>query len=330
MPDEQVMPQELVLHIDGSLDGKRLDVALGQLIDSHSRSALSELITRGRVTLDEKSVTRPSLKVSEGSVVRVLLEQKENEHDLPQDLPLDVIYEDQDILVINKGTDFVVHPGAGVRDGTVLNALLFHYPQTKTLNRAGIVHRLDKNTSGLMVIALSKVAQVRLVAAISKHKVLREYEAIVHGVVTSGGTVRGYMGRDTHNRVRMAVLPEGMGREAVTHYRVMEKFRAHSRLRLHLETGRTHQIRVHMASIDHPIVGDSTYGSRRARHLKGASPELDEALVGFGHQALHAVALELLHPVSKEKMRFEAPLPEDFERLLRLLRADFKEHGDGL
>ena len=239
-----------------------------------------------------------------------------------------MVYEDQDLIVINKPIGFVVHPGAGVKDGTVMNAVLYHYPQTSVLPRAGIVHRLDKDTSGLMVIALSKYAQIKLVRAISKHDVVREYEAICEGLITAGGTIEADISRDPYNRTKMAVVCDGLGREAITHYRVMEQFREHTLVKLRLETGRTHQIRVHMASIDHPLLGDATYGGKRLRLMKGASEELSQALREYRHQALHAAHIEFIHPIKGEPMSFDAPLPEDFVNLIRLLRQDEIENGE--
>ena len=217
-----------------------------------------------------------------------------------------------------------------LEDGTVMNAILYHFPQTAQLARAGIVHRLDKDTSGLMVIALSKYAQIKLVRAISKHDVVREYEAICEGLITAGGTIDKDISRDPHNRTRMATVCDGMGREAVTHYRVMEQFREHTLLRLRLETGRTHQIRVHMASIDHPLLGDGTYGIKRLRLMKGASEELSEALRNYRHQALHAAHIEFIHPISGEPLSFDAPIPDDFNRLIELLREDERVNGEKL
>ena len=210
----------------------------------------------------------------------------------------------------------------------VLPYLLYHFPQTSSLPRAGIVHRLDKDTSGLMVIALSQLAQQVLTKAIAKHDVVREYEAIAEGQITAGGTIDAPIGRDPHVRTKMAVMPEGIGREAVTHYRVMERFRAHTRLRLRLETGRTHQIRVHMASIHHPLLGDNQYGGKRLKMLPGASEDLANMLRNYRHQALHAVHIEFAHPKTKEMMSFDVPIPDEMSTLIDLLREDYKEHGD--
>ena len=322
------MPQNVTLTITDEFHNKRLDAALGGLIDTHSRSTLREYIDEGKVAVDGVVITKPSIKVSSGQIVSVTIPDPEDLDAKPQDLPLDIIYQDDDILVINKPINFVVHPGAGVKDGTVMNAVLYHFPQTSSLPRAGIVHRLDKDTSGLMVIALSQLAQQVLTKAIAKHDVVREYEAIAEGQITAGGTIDAPIGRDPHVRTKMAVMPEGIGREAVTHYRVMERFRAHTRLRLRLETGRTHQIRVHMASIHHPLLGDNQYGGKRLKMLPGASEDLANMLRNYRHQALHAVHIEFAHPKTKEMMSFDVPIPDEMSTLIDLLREDYKEHGD--
>ncbi len=322
------MSDKLNYVIEDDLHGKRLDQALSILNDGISRSTLGQYIKDGLVTVDDKAITKPSVKVSSGQEIVITLPEAEDLEAKPQDLPLDVVYEDEDLIVINKPIGFVVHPGAGVKDGTVMNAVLYHYPQTSVLPRAGIVHRLDKDTSGLMVIALSKYAQIKLVRAISKHDVVREYEAICEGLITAGGTIEADISRDPYNRTKMAVVCDGLGREAITHYRVMEQFREHTLVKLRLETGRTHQIRVHMASIDHPLLGDGTYGGKRLRLMKGASEELSQALREYRHQALHAAHIEFIHPIKGEPMSFDAPLPEDFVNLIRLLRQDEIENGE--
>lgn len=321
------MSEEIKLQVTDEFHGKRLDAVLGGMIDSHSRSALKTLIDDGKVFVDGVAVTKASLKVTAGQEILVQMQEPESLEALPEDLPLDIVYQDDDLIVINKPINYVVHPGAGIKNGTVMNAMLYHFPQTATLARAGIVHRLDKDTSGLMVIALSQTAQHHLIKAISKHLVVREYEAIVEGELTAGGTVDAPIGRDLHNRLKMAVMPDGMGRDAVTHYRVMERYRAHTRLKLRLETGRTHQIRVHMASIHHPLLGDTQYGGRRIKHIAGASPELDNALNAYRHQALHASHIEFEHPITHENMSFDAPIPEEMSKLMDLLREDFKENA---
>lgn len=321
------MAEILTLTVADAYHGSRLDAALGGLVDTHSRSVLKTFIDEGKVSVDGTVVTRPSFKVSSGQTLTVELPEPESLEAQPQDLPLDIVYADDDVVVINKPIGFVVHPGAGIKDGTVMNAMLFHFPKTASLARAGIVHRLDKDTSGLMVVALSERAQKKLIQEISKHAVIREYEAIAEGEITAGGTVDAPIGRDPHNRTHMAVMPEGLGREAITHYRVMERFRAHTRLKLRLETGRTHQIRVHMAYLHHPLLGDPQYGGRRLKMLQGASSELSLALRNYRHQALHASHIEFTHPVTGEPLAFDAPLPAEMEELLRLLREDTAVHG---
>lgn len=321
------MSDVINLQVTDEFHGKRLDAVLGGMIDSHSRSALRTLIDEGKVIVDGQVQTKASIKINAGQTIEVQMDEPESLEALPEDLLLNIVYQDDDLIVINKPINFVVHPGAGVKNGTVMNAMLYHFPQTATLARAGIVHRLDKDTSGLMVIALSQVAQHHLVKAISKHLVVREYEAIVEGEITAGGTVDAPIGRDLHNRTKMAVMPEGMGREAVTHYRVMERFRAHTRLKLRLETGRTHQIRVHMSSIHHPLLGDAQYGGRRIKHIAGASEQLDQALNAYRHQALHASHIEFEHPVTHELLAFDAPIPDEMKNLLNLLREDYELNG---
>lgn len=306
----------------------RLDAALASLLPDYSRTVLKGCISGGKVSVDGTVVTKASFRVSSGQHVSLELPERVAVKALPQDLPLEIVYQDADIAVINKGAGMVVHPGAGVPDGTLMNAMLCHFPQTAALPRAGIVHRLDRDTSGLMVTALSQAACTGLTAAIAAHRVLREYEALAEGLIISGGTIETFIGRDPCNRTRMAVMPEGIGREAVTHYRVMERFRAHTLLKLRLETGRTHQIRVHMASIGHPLLGDRQYGSSSTRLLPKAPEQLNAAMRSFRHQALHASHLEFVHPVSGQALSFDAPAPRDFHQLVELLREDLKQHGE--
>ncbi|WP_409421977.1 23S rRNA pseudouridine(1911/1915/1917) synthase RluD [Pseudaeromonas sp. ZJS20] len=318
---------ELTGVFDAQHYGKRLDQALSDLFPDYSRTRIKEWILQDMVTLDGQVANKPRDKVMEGQQVRILATIEEAQHWLPQDIELDIVYEDDDILVIDKPAGLVVHPGAGTPDGTVLNALLHHYPEIAEVPRAGIVHRLDKDTTGLMVVAKSIPAQTHLVDALQRRDITREYEAIAVGHMTAGGTVDEPISRHSTLRTHMAVNP--MGKPAVTHYRVAEKFRAHTRLRLRLETGRTHQIRVHMAYIKHPLVGDPVYGGR-LRPIRQATPELTEALRGFKRQALHATMLRLEHPITGELMEWHSPIPEDMVELLEVLRADTAAHPDDI
>jgi len=243
-----------------------------------------------------------------------------------EEIPLDVVFKDRALLVINKPAGLVVHPGAGNAAHTLQNALLAFDPKLAVVPRAGIVHRLDKDTSGLLVVARTPEVHTALVAAISAREVDRHYIALCTGVMTAGGTVDEPIGRHRSLRTRMAV--RGDGRPAVTHYRVLKRFRAHTLVRAELETGRTHQIRVHLSHIGFPIVGDPEYGGRR-RLPAGASSELVAALEGFRRQALHAARLKLEHPVSGKEMAWEAPLPGDMEALLKVMEADTKAADEG-
>jgi ribosomal large subunit pseudouridine synthase D len=279
------------------------------------------------VLLDGKVANVPRTKVYGGEQVQISVEVEDKTHFEPENLPLNIVYEDEHILVINKPKDFVVHPGAGNPRGTVLNALLYHYPKISEVPRAGIVHRLDKDTTGLMVIAKTIPAQTQLVRDLQQRKITREYEAVAFGIMTKGGTVDEPMARHPTKRTAMAVHP--LGKPAVTHYRIMEHFRNYTRLRLRLETGRTHQIRVHMAHIAHPLLGDQTYGGR-PRPPKNASEEFMAVLRNFQRQALHAIMLRLEHPITGELMEWYAPLPEDFVELITALKADYQLHKDEL
>ncbi|HHN8305389.1 23S rRNA pseudouridine(1911/1915/1917) synthase RluD [Morganella morganii] len=322
------MAQEIQLTatINESQLGQRLDQALAELFPDYSRSRIKEWILDDRVQVNGRLVNKPKEKMLGGEQISIDALIDEDMRFEPQNLPLNIVYEDDDILVINKPRDFVVHPGAGNPDGTVLNALLYHYPDIADVPRAGIVHRLDKDTTGLMVVAKTVPAQTRLVESLQLREITREYEAVANGRMTAGGKVEEPISRHPTKRTHMAVNP--MGKPAVTHYRVMEHFRAHTRLRLRLETGRTHQIRVHMAHINHPLVGDQLYGGR-PRPLKGASDEFRDALREFDRQALHATMLRLYHPITGIQMEWHAPIPDDMVKLIEVLKADAQEHqGD--
>lgn len=317
----------LTAEVSADLLGARLDQALAQLFPDYSRSRLKVWIENDLVKVNGKIVNKAREKVFGGESIEVLAEIEEEVRFEPQNIPLNIVYEDDDIIVINKPKDLVVHPGAGNPDGTVLNALLYHYPPIAEVPRAGIVHRLDKDTTGLMVVAKNIPAQTHLVTALQKRQITREYEAVASGIMTQGGKVDEPMARHPTKRTAMAVHP--MGKPAVTHYRIMERFRNYTRLRLRLETGRTHQIRVHMAHIAHPLLGDQLYGGR-PRPPKGASEEFLRVLRSFQRQALHAAMLRLEHPITGELMEWHAPLPDDFVELIQALKADYALHKDQL
>jgi 23S rRNA pseudouridine1911/1915/1917 synthase len=305
--------------------GRRFDQALAEMFPDYSRSRLSGWIKSGAVTLDgAQAPPRQLLRGGEQVLLQVELENEVSS--TPEAIALDIVYEDEHLLVLNKPAGLVVHPGAGNPAGTLLNALLHHDPKLAELPRAGIVHRLDKETSGLMVVARTLPAYTALVDLLSRHEVERQYEAVVLGTMVAGGTVDAPIGRSMGDRLRQSVRDEEDGKRAVTHYRLRERFRAHSLLQCQLETGRTHQIRVHMAHINHPLLGDPMYGGG-LKLPKGASPELIAELRGFRRQALHAERLSFVHPISGETLSFSAERPADQEQLITALRADLAAHG---
>lgn len=296
--------------------GERLDRALAVVFPQYSRSRLQSWLKSGAITVDA-AVPRAKDAVCGGEWVRLSVVAHSDESVAPEPIALRILYEDDSLLVIDKPPDLVVHPGAGHAGGTLQNALLHHDPRLAGLPRAGIVHRLDRGTSGLMVVARGWTAHKRLVEQLQARRVGRDYLALVWGTVTSGGRVAAAIGRHRRDRTRMAVRQDG--RAAVTHYRVAERFSAHTLLRCSLETGRTHQIRVHMAWLRQPIVGDPVYGGR-LRVPKGAGEEVIAALSGFRRQALHAAELRLEHPASGETLSWQSPLPADYAQLLSMLR----------
>ena len=302
------------------LAGRRFDQALAEMFPEYSRSRLAEWIKAGDALLDGQPV-RPRDAVRGGEAVAVNLRTRVETHSEAEDIALDVRYQDADVLVIDKPAGLVVHPGAGNPRGTMVNALLHLDPALAELPRAGIVHRLDKDTSGLMVVARSLRAHSSLIEQLSGREVHRQYLAVVVGPMIAGGTVDAPIGRHPTDRIRQAVVKEGQGKQAVTHYRVRERFRAHTLVECRLETGRTHQIRVHMAYAKHPLIGDPLYGGS-FKLPKAATPELVEALRGFRRQALHAEKLSFRHPVSGEAVTTESPMPDDMQALLSALRAD--------
>ncbi len=309
--------------IGAELSGLRLDQALARLFSDYSRSRLQGWIREGRVRVDGVRL-KPRDKVFAGQQVELEAVLDAQVPCRPQAIPLEIVHEDEHLIVVNKPAGLVVHPAAGNPDGTLQNALLHHDPALEALPRAGIVHRLDKETTGLMVVARTPLAHRNLVEALQARCIKRRYQALVVGRPTAGGTVEAPIGRHPVQRKRMAVVAGG--KPAVTHFRIAETFRGHTLLDVELETGRTHQIRVHMAWLRFPLVGDPLYGGRLKLPSKAAE-ETAAALRDFRRQALHARRLELEHPASGESFAWEAPLPEDFARLLELLRRDREAHG---
>ncbi|OAM53119.1 RNA pseudouridine synthase [Methylovorus sp. MM2] len=310
----------ITLIIPQDLGGLRLDQALQKMMPEHSRSRLQSWIKDGLVTVDQQAVTA-KLKVWGGEKVALIPQVlPESSAYTAQDIPLDIVYEDDHILVINKPAGLVVHPAAGNWDGTLLNALLFHAPHLKDVPRAGIVHRLDKDTSGLLVVAKTLEAQTSLVRQLQARTVKREYRAIVWGQIWRNGKVDQPIGRHPHARTKMAV--NRTGKAAVTHYEVLERFAVHTYLRCVLETGRTHQIRVHMQYLQAPMLGDPVYGMRGIVPLRAMTQTLKDALQGFNRQALHAVKLGLIHPATGEAMEWQAELPQDMKAMLEAMRVE--------
>jgi len=313
---------QLSATVSDDLIGKRLDQAVAELFPDYSRSRLQGWIKDGQLTVDGE-IKRPRDKLQGGELLTIAAELDVIDQYKAVEMPLNIIYEDDDIMIINKPAGLVVHPAAGHWDDTLLNGLLHYFPAIAQVPRAGIVHRLDMDTTGLMVVAKTIQAQTELVSQLQDRSMGREYEAVVGGVMTGGGTVDEPLGRHSRSRQKMAVV--GVGKEAITHYRVLKRFRAHTHIRLKLETGRTHQIRVHMSYINYPLVGDQLYGGR-FRLPKGVSPQLLEKLKGFNRQALHAKRLELFHPATGELMAWEVDLPDDMQSLLKSLKRDADHH----
>ncbi len=312
------------VRIPEALSGQRLDSALAEMFPDYSRSRLKQWIQQGQILLEGKQV-KPKVKVFSDQELQLDIESVEpGEGCLPEDIPLDIVYQDESLIVINKPAGFVVHPAAGHHRGTLQNALLFYDESLAGVPRAGIVHRLDKDTTGLMVVARNLISHKYLVEQIQQREVHREYQALVHGVMTGGGTVDEPIGRHSHDRVRMTVREDG--RPSVTHYRVLKRFRAYSHIHVELETGRTHQIRVHMQHLRHPVVGDPVYAGR-PRIPAEADTVFIDLLRKFSRQALHAWRLSLIHPVSGEEISWQADLPEDMQQLLNAMQDDLEKHG---
>ncbi len=314
-------PPILRTPIPAALAGLRSDLALARLFPQYSRTTIKSWILTGRVWIDGRSVA-PRQIIEGGETAELRPPPPCPMRAEPEPIAVEIVHEDPEILVVNKPAGLVVHPGAGNPEGTLLNALLHLDPALADLPRAGIVHRLDKDTSGLLVIARSPRAHHHLIAQIKDHRIVREYRGIVSGCLVAGGSVEAAIGRHPIHRTQMAVVDRG-GKPAVTHYRVVRRFRLHTELRFFLETGRTHQIRVHMAHLHHPLVGDPVYGGR-LRLPRAAIPALAQALREFPRQALHAARLELEHPATGESLAFTAPLPRDMAALIDALREDWE------
>ncbi|HEX4044337.1 MAG TPA: 23S rRNA pseudouridine(1911/1915/1917) synthase RluD [Gammaproteobacteria bacterium] len=295
----------------------RLDQALAQLLPEYSRTQIQTWLKNGDILINGLPMKGKTI-VKGGEAVEIHATLKPQPQWTAQAIPLNIVYEDESLVIVNKPVGMVVHPGAGVSEHTLLNALLHHAPVLQTLPRAGILHRLDKNTSGLLIVAKTQTALTHLSRQLKKRAIVREYQTIVQGILISGGTIDAPIGRHALHRKRMAVTETG--KKAITHYRIKEKYRAHTRLTVRLETGRTHQIRVHMAHIHHPIVGDTSYAINRGRQAKGMTVELRNTLHQFKRQALHAFALGFTHPVTQEWMHWEIELPEDMQLLIEALK----------
>ncbi|MFT7127598.1 MAG: 23S rRNA pseudouridine1911/1915/1917 synthase [Pseudoalteromonas tetraodonis] len=302
--------------------GWRFDRAAAALFPEYSRSRLQTWIADGNLLLDGE--TAPAREIVDiGRILNIDVEVEVETTDQPEAMDLDIVFEDEHFLIVNKPAGLVVHPGAGNTSGTLINGLLHHAPQTERLPRAGLVHRIDKDTTGLLVVAKTLETHTALVDALQKREITREYEAIVRGLFVSGGTIDEPIARDPRDRTKMKITAGG--RESLTRYRILERFRDHTRLRLKLETGRTHQIRVHMASIRHPLVGDPVYGGRMALP-KGLGDDARAAMRSFRRQALHARKLGLVHPITGESLTWQVPPPADMQQLIMALRQD----ADGL
>lgn len=307
------------------LTGHRLDQALVLLCQEFSRRELQQWIRAGDVRINDQIVSKPSSKVYAEQQVVINATLVEKEHWLPQNIMLNIIYEDHDLIIVNKPANLVVHPGAGNKDQTLVNSLLHHDAALALVPRAGLIHRLDKDTSGLLVVAKNLKSHDYLVQALQARKIERIYQAVVQGVLISGGTIDAAIGRHPRQRTRMSIKINA-GKPAVTHYRIITRFRHHTHVKVQLETGRTHQIRVHFEHIKHSVVGDPLYGKRMIPP-GNPSPALLNILKTFNRQALHAGHLGLYHPSTGEWMSWQAPLPQDMQELLQILTEDLHSSG---
>lgn len=315
IPQHTIIPREY--------HGQRLDVVLAQLFPAYSRSQLTSWLKEGAITLNQRQC-KPKDKVQSDDQIEVTIDfndlEAKNEHCLPEAIPLNIIYEDEQLLVINKQAKLVVHPGAGNREHTLVNGLLHHAPSLQHLPRAGIIHRLDKDTTGLLVIAKTLAAHTSLTRQMQAREIQRRYITLVQGHLISGGEIETFFGRHPRNRLKMAVCTQG--REAITLYSIRKQYHDYTLLDVQLMTGRTHQIRVHMAYINHPVVGDQLYGGRM-RFPANGTEELRELIRQFQRQALHAAMLSFSHPETEEMLTFEAPLPDDIQTLINAMDNHF-------
>jgi len=315
------------LEIPPELAGVRLDTALARLMPEHSRTRIKSWIESGGVQV-RRQACKPRDLVDAGATVTIrYAAEPADTAVLAEAIPLTVVHRDPQCFVIDKPAGLVVHPGAGNREHTLQNALLALDPELGLVPRAGIIHRLDKDTSGLLVVARTPTAQTSLSRQLMARTVTREYQAVCTGVMTGGGTIDEPIGRHRNDRLRMTVRQDG--RPAVTHYRVLERFRAHTHVGVKLETGRTHQIRLHFSHLKYPIVGDPVYGGRFARP-RGTTDALADTVRGFGRQALHAASLAFDQPSTGKRLSFQSPLPKDFQGLLTALRADREAAADAV
>jgi 23S rRNA pseudouridine1911/1915/1917 synthase len=302
--------------IPDRLIGSRLDAAISEMLPELSRNKITTWIKSGEILIDSNPF-KPKEKVIGGEIIEMNVSPEENTNWIAEDIKLNIVFEDDDILILNKPSGLVTHPGAGNTHGTLANGILFARPELNQLDRAGIVHRLDKDTSGLMVVAKTEPAKLSLIKQLESHSASREYSAIVYGSMVTGGMVDEPIGRDSVNRQKQAVKKGG--KPAITHYRVIEKFKNFTLIKAILETGRTHQIRVHMSYIGHPLLGDLTYGGK-VKFPKGAKEELKVAIKKFPRQALHAKKLSIIHPIDNKELSWKSNLPEDLDAMIKILR----------
>ena len=302
--------------IPDRLIGSRLDAAISEMLPELSRNKIISWIKSGEILLASMPF-KPKEKVVGGEIIEMNVSPVENTRWTPEDIQIDIVYEDAEILVLNKPSGLVTHPGAGNTHGTLANGILFARPELSQIDRAGIVHRLDKDTSGLMVVAKTELSKLSLIKQLESHSVSREYTAIVYGSMVTGGIVDQPIGRDSANRQKQAVTKSG--KPAITHYRVIEKFKNFTLIKAILETGRTHQIRVHMSHIGHSLLGDFTYGGK-VKFPKGATDELKQAIKNFPRQALHAKTLSIKHPKDNTELSWKSKLPKDLDYMINVLR----------